>query len=686
MAIEKLKKMNLFFLKEDETNILSFLQDFGGLEISNIVTDENKKQLFLTAKKKDSFVQEKDKEIEKNLVSQNLFDMSRLKKAIDILEFYKEKGSFFSNFSKLNGKILINKNSLKKFNLDYRKSLLFLSDEINSLAKNLDTYKNKISEINDNIEAISHWADINLVLGNIFGTNYTRILAFEIEDKKYLSFLDAISEKFKEKERLFEIFEIKKSNNKVFVAMIVYLELSNIFKDLISRFGLLEHWEKIDKTPKDLLNKKKKYKKALFKKIENLKKAFKKRFCFLEDMKIFYDELLNECIRNNEKFNIFYGENVGILSAWIKEKDLSRFSKNLEKNFSSSFFILEKFEKIVDVPVIFKNSKLVKPFEIITDLYGKPDYFGIDPTPHLAIFFWLFFGICLGDAGYGLIMIIFALFFKYKKKNENANIINLLLFIGISTFLTGVFTGTFFGNIINFLPKKLDFIVKFFNKLTIINPMDQKGSLIFLGLSLFLGYMQLCFGLILKNFLFLKEKDYKNLVLDGFSSFFMEISLLPITLHYVLGFLFPKLVINIFLALFFVSMILISIKEWIKNEGLMVKIFWCFYGNYSAITGNFLSDVLSYARLFALGLSGGLLGLAINEISKIFLNIPIIGIFFTIVILIFGHLFNLFVSGLGAFVHSCRLQYLEFFTKFFESNGRGINYFHRENFFTFLED
>ena len=250
MAIEKLKKMNLFFLKEDETNILSFLQDFGGLEISNIVTDENKKQLFLTAKKKDSFVQEKDKEIEKNLVSQNLFDMSRLKKAIDILEFYKEKGSFFSNFSKLNGKILINKNSLKKFNLDYRKSLLFLSDEINSLAKNLDTYKNKISEINDNIEAISHWADINLVLGNIFGTNYTRILAFEIEDKKYLSFLDAISEKFKEKERLFEIFEIKKSNNKVFVAMIVYLELSNIFKDLISRFGLLEHWEKIDKTPK----------------------------------------------------------------------------------------------------------------------------------------------------------------------------------------------------------------------------------------------------------------------------------------------------------------------------------------------------------------------------------------------------------------------------------------------------
>lgn len=685
MAIEKLKKMNLFFMKDEENSILSFLQDFGGLEISNIFSDDKKKELFLKNKKKESFTQEKDLDTEKKLVSQNLFDMSRLKKAIEILEFYKEKENFFT---KLNSKIFINKNSLDKFNDDYKKTLLFVSDEINFLTKDLDSYKNKIAELNDNIDAISVWTSITHNLSSTFGTNYTRVLAFEIEEKKYLNFLENVNQKFnKEEDRLFEFFEINKSNNKIFIAVIIYYELSSTFKDIISRFGILENWGKIDKTPHDLLMYLEKYKKALLKKIENLTKSIKKRTVFLEDMKILYDEILNEHIRNSEKFNIYYGENIGIISAWIKEKDIEKFSDKLEKSFSSSFLNIENIEKIVDIPVILKNNKLVSPFEIITDLYGKPGYFGIDPTPHFAGFFWIFFGVCLGDAGYGLFMIFISLFFKYiKKLKAMSSIINLLFFMGISTFLAGMFTGTFFGNIIKFLPEKLDFVVKIFNKLTLINPMDQKGSLIFLGVSLCFGYIQLCFGMILKIYLFFRDKDYKNLFLDGFSSLFMEISLLPITLHYVLGFLFPKFIISIFLFLFFMSMILIGIKEWIKNEGIMVKIFWCLYGNYSAITGNFLSDVLSYARLFALGLSGGLLGLAVNEISSIFLNIPIVGIFFMIIIFIFGHLFNLAVSGLGAFVHSCRLQYLEFFTKFFESNGRGVKYFQRENFFTYLKD
>jgi V/A-type H+/Na+-transporting ATPase subunit I len=261
-----------------------------------------------------------------------------------------------------------------------------------------------------------------------------------------------------------------------------------------------------------------------------------------------------------------------------------------------------------------------------------------------------------------------------------------LLFVGFSTLLVGLLTGTFFGNLVKFLPDSLNFVKEFLKRFVIIDTMNAKGSLMFLGFSLAFGYVQLCFGLILKIALMIRDKKYKDLILDGLSAFCMQISLLPISLYYILDFkFFPPFAMNIFLGMFLISVVLIAVKEWINNEGIMVKIFWCLYGNYSAITGTFLSDTLSYARLFALGLSGGLLGLAINEIASVFGAIPVIGIILMILVMIGGHIFNLGVSGLGSFVHSCRLQYLEFFTKFFEASGREMQPFCHENKYIEIE-
>ncbi|MDR0675914.1 MAG: hypothetical protein LBF97_02605 [Elusimicrobiota bacterium] len=702
MAIAKLKKVNIFFLKDQTDAILSFLQEIKKIELFDI---KNKKGIiaertglklgknFLFSEKNESnendriglenqvdFEMSKQNQNISNSLNEKIQLMTELEKANNILEHYEVKKNLLE---KLNPKLIISKNDFNNFynSADKVQNLVNIAQKINTYLRQLDVYRSKRVELLENMESIKPWLNIKLRLDEIFGTYYTRTIAGIIPIEQYQVFLSTKIEGIEDD--AFEIFEINKDKNHVYFLILSYFEITSKIKEHISKFGKILHWEGMEKTPTQIYEQSQRYYDALKRKENLIIKFIQKRSDYLKDIKIFYDKIYNEWLKlqkNNETYTL---NNVSILAGWIREKDLYEFQLNFESRFPEIFLLIEEpdFAKD-DIPIAFENYPTIKPFEIITDLYGRPDYSGIDPTIFLSPFFMFFFGICLGDAGYGLIMTALAILGKklLPKKNSMRNIFKLLLYTGFSTFLIGILTGTFFGNMVNFLPKNLYFIKEFLAKIQIIDTMSPKGSLIFLGFCLVFGYIHLCFGLFLKVYLCIRDKQYKDLFLYGLPAMFIQLSLLPVTLYYVLDFNFiPAMIIKIFLFLLLFSIILIAVKQWISNDELMEKIFWCIYANYSAITGTFLSDTLSYARLFALGLSGGLLGLAINEIAAVFKSIPFIGIIFMILIMIGGHIFSLAVSGLGSFVHSCRLQYLEFFTKFFEASGREMKPFCNEN-------
>ncbi len=667
MAITPVQKISIFFHKDEIENLMTFLQDEEILEIKKESLD---------------FYREFYDDIQLNYLQKNKFSdqssyLSKLEKIIGVLGKYETKKNYLEKF---NDKIFVDKTRF--YDTKTGDKIRNLCDKIELEIKELEIVRSKIHDISEQIKEISPWQNLKVGLDELIGTTWSRTLAGLMPKDSFFEFNSLLSEK-----AVF-IAKISETEKDVYFLTISTFDSVNEIKNSITKFGKLVHWEALEFTPEQIFKDLQRYSHILAKRDKKYLNNIKKNVSYLPELKIEYDKIYNDWLKTKLNDDIFFASEVGVISGWIREIDLAKFEEILEANFHDTCCVKQLPTEVDQVPVAFDNSKIVEPFEIITDLYGRPQYSGIDPTPNFSFFFFLFFGICFGDAGYGLILIVISILGKFylKSKKTLKKATDLLGFMGLSTFIIGIITGSFFGNLVDFLPQSLIFIKDFFAKFVLLNPADEKGSLIFLMISLALGYVQICYGILLKIYLFLRDKKYKALIFDGLPSIGMQLSLLPITLNYVLGIKFlPIFLSNFFVFFLLISIIIVIYREWKNNEGVAIKLFWCLYANYSMITGTFLSDVLSYARLFALGLSGGLMGLAINEISNIFGGIPVVGGFFVFIVLIGGHLFNFAINIMGAFVHSCRLQYLEFFTKFFESGGRPMQFFGKSLKYTTLK-
>lgn len=313
------------------------------------------------------------------------------------------------------------------------------------------------------------------------------------------------------------------------------------------------------------------------------------------------------------------------------------------------------------VPVKLKNNAFTKLYEFIGELYDLPNYHEIDLTPFFAPFFLLFFGICLGDAGYGLLLIVAAILFKKKVAAHIRPIMNLLIWLGSSTIIMGIVSGTIFG--INLIDAKISWLesAKAY--------MLDSNKLFYT--SLIIGVVQILFGMVIKAIGQVIRYGWA----ESLSTWGWLILLIGSGGTYLLSTVWPIITAKeakiIYYGVFALSFLLIFIFNNLKRNPF-INVGAGIWDSYNMATG-LLGDVLSYIRLFALSISGSVMGLVFNDLAiSITSTMPVVvSQLVLIFILLFGHGLNIFMSTLGAFVHPMRLTFVEFYKNSgFEGGGK----------------
>lgn len=358
-----------------------------------------------------------------------------------------------------------------------------------------------------------------------------------------------------------------------------------------------------------------------------------------------------------------------LLEGWAPVENDEALRAMLEK--SGVYYESRPAEKEDNAPIKLKNNKLTRAFEMLTKMYGMPDYGEFDPTPLLAPFYALFFGMCVGDAGYGLLLVLLGLYLKKKLSKSMAGLMNLLITLGAATTIVGAVFNTFFGATLT------SFDLPAWMKSLIITG-DWEGTTYnkTMVIALLVGMFHICFAMTVKAIGSTVRYGFKNSLSDWGWWLFVGGSVVVATLNY-LGVIDMEMSKMAFIGIGGVSAIGIYLLNNIRRNVFM-NIGAGLWDTYNMATG-LMGDLLSYLRLYALGLAGGMLGGVFNDLgmqlrdsmSDFLFGIP--GWICFALIFVAGHSLNIALSCLSGYVHSIRLTFVEYF-KNSGYNGKGTSY------------
>ncbi len=346
-----------------------------------------------------------------------------------------------------------------------------------------------------------------------------------------------------------------------------------------------------------------------------------------------------------------------LVEGWVRKEDVGRVRQQLEEIDATVAVAAREPAAEESPPVVLQNSRFVTPYEMVTGMYSMPRRGELDPTPFLAPFFFIFFGLCLTDAGYGILLTAGSLVAMKKLRLDRAarRFLTFVLFCGIGTVISGVITGSWFGIDLATVPNWLGFL----RKVRLFDPLAEPMTFFILAIAL--GYIQVWLGLVIRMVGDYRSGKRWNAVFAGGGWMLLMLSL-PLM---VAGL---KSIAGVLAVAGCVSVGLLSgLADKSKAAGLARGIFL------ELISGakDLLANVVSYSRLMALGLTTWGIGFAVNVFAGVARDmVPVVGIVVAILIIAGGHLFNLFINCLGAFVHTSRLQFVEFFPYFFQGGGR----------------
>ena len=653
--VTKLKKIYLVACQNYREEILNFLHDLGTaqlIDLSEIKLDEKE-------------------------ASDLNYKIAKVRFAIDFLKNYqkKVKVSIKDKITKsLAPKISITTQELKEViaKTDWQK----IAQEIEEMEINLSEAANKIKKLQEEKEKFLPWKNLNLNASEFDKIINVNFIAGKISLSNKEKFLSDLEGKIK----LVEFQSISETEKGCYCLLFFAREIEKNLDDLLGE----NQFEKIDfltlrTTPqKYFANLEKEIEAAELKLVETEEKI-NQLADSLEPMKIICDWLNWQKDKEEANQKITKTDFTLSILAWVESKSLPVLRNGLEKITQEVEVVEMPIQEGESVPVLLRNNNFVSDFEGVTNLYGAPRYDEPDPTPFLTPFFILFFAMCLSDAGYGLVLVLLSLFIiKLKIPASSKKFFRLFLWLGLATIIIGALFGSWFGVELETLPAFLKPVKELFIKLRIIDPV--KNPLQLLIISLFLGIIQVMAGLAINMYWKIKNKQAREGILDNFPWLFLIGSLIIFIVAQAKILPIPG---NVAKYLVLAGAVSVVLAQGRKQKNIFMKLPAGVLALYGIV--GYLSDSLSYSRLLALGLATSIIAMVVNLIARIFTQmIPVAGILMAVVVIIGGHIFNIVINALGGFIHSARLQFVEFFPKFMEGGGTRFRPFKKEGKYTTL--
>lgn len=343
-----------------------------------------------------------------------------------------------------------------------------------------------------------------------------------------------------------------------------------------------------------------------------------------------------------------------VLEGYLPKNKVSYVDRQLDK---LGICMEKEFSEIPknEMPsTLLKNNKIVSNFEFVTNMYSSPNYRELDPNGLLTFFFSLFFGFVVADIGYGLVLVLFGTFVGAMQKKETSfkKLCGVLATGGVFAIIFGILFGSMFGvgsDVWSIVPPR-------------IMPNPTKDVIAMLGICLGAGAVQIMVSLLLKAILLIKRKQVAEAIFSAlvWEGFFVGIGLVALDMA---GLVEGVKIIGLYVAIASVVISVVGLVATQKGINRLTKSFGAVYGII-----NIFSDILSYARLFGLMLSGAIIASIVNQLAVPFFDSVATYVVGAIILLI-GHGFNLSMGCLSAYIHVARLQYVEFFSRFYEGEG-----------------
>ncbi|MGM0125092.1 V/A-type H+/Na+-transporting ATPase subunit I [Enterococcus sp. AZ194] len=645
MAVSKIEKVSIILEKKHLEDVLQVLQGLQAIEVRDL-SEKNASNFWVEEYFSEAFeTKQKTNEEEITLLLSKINEASL---------FLQRNGAINQKNSGLHRQEISLQELEEQFASEQFSNklnhLLHLKKEWLSLQEKKETLLEKESWL-------SNWQylDVNPSEFHSAGTQMT--LGF-IRETSQLDFIEAIKQR-----TTTYIEELFHHPNETYLGLIYLKEETPVIEELVSAF----HFTKMDysypHSPKVEQEQVKEALATLYQTEKDLSSTITEHASQLRELQWAEEVFLAQLEREKIKNQLIQAKHLTIIQGWLAVEDKKKLTEFCTQRLGNQTVYMSFEEPTTEeigteIPTKLKNHPLVRPFEMLTEMYSLPKYDEIDPTPWMAPFYFVFFGMMVADIGYGLVMLLGTVLAQKLTvlPRGTARFVKFFQILAIPTILWGFIYSSFFGMS---LPNKVLGIPLPF---PILSTTDDMQTILLL--SVLFGFIQILVGLFVAGKEHIKRKDYLSAVNDGFSWQGILIGIALVAVGALLVDSQPLMIIGASIA--GISALAILVIPVIQSPSKLKGAAKGAYNLYN-VTG-YIGDLVSYTRLMALGISGGSIASAFNLLVAF---MPPIARFTIGILLIFVlHALNIFLSLLGAYVHGARLQYVEYFGKFYSGGGR----------------
>ncbi len=666
MAILQMERIHLVAMKRDRKRILEMLQRRGIVEVKNA---EGEDEIFQKTDTSNSCA-----------VFQKSADTAH--QAVEILDAQVELKKPFLAF--LEGPKAVSVDECESF-YGQHDSVLRTAQEIVRYDREIAEANAELLRIDAQIEALGPW--ITLPMAQSFsGTKNTSVFIGVLPGEQTLALvLQQLAEVAPQLDKI-HVELVSTSEHQTCMFAVVPKAEEVQAEEALRAIGFAKPANISRLVPAEQQTQLQEQRKAAEEKIAKAQEAIASKASQRNEIQFFEDHMLQRSEKYQMIDRLMQSKHVFVLDGYVPKKYSGKLQEDLTSKFECSVEI-EGVTEDEDVPILLQNNSFVQPVEGVLEGYALPTRQDIDPSNIMTFFYFVLFGLMFSDAAYGLLMMAVCGGLLVTVKNIAPNWqknLKLFFWCGVSTFIWGLLFGSFFGDVVTvisetFFGQTVNFPMLWFDPLA-----DPMQLLLF---SLGLGILHLTVGFILKGATCAKNKQYIDIVWDA---------VLPLTLFYPLlimlmgsemfegiagtMLMLPSWGQNACLAVAGISAVGLVLFGDRSSKGIVKRLLKGAFALYNTLTG-WLSDIFSYARLLALGLATSVIGSVFNTLGSLF-GTGIAGVIGFIALFLVGHALNFGINVLGAYVHSNRLEYVEFFGKFYEGGGRKFEPFgiHTKNY------